>query len=150
MYSIKDVVRCSVKVPGVRQTPEEGRTTYRLKRCGNNNKDEDNSPKTLNDKNNKLRLRNLDTDVFMDIIGVVVRITSFQLFYLPIIFCCRSKRANENIIKSAKVDWSHSAPHYSSKREWVQIFISAVGDLIINEIQALQHGWKKCVDHKRD
>ena len=34
----------------VRQTPEEGRRTYRLKRCGNNNKDEDNSPKTLNDK----------------------------------------------------------------------------------------------------
>ena len=35
----------------VRQTPKEGRRTYRPKRCGNNNKDEDNSPKTLNDKN---------------------------------------------------------------------------------------------------
>ena len=35
---------------------EEGRRTYRPKHCGNNNKDEDNSPKTLN----KLRLRNLD------------------------------------------------------------------------------------------
>ena len=35
----------------VRQTPEEGWRTYRAKRCGNN-KDEDNSPKTLNDKNN--------------------------------------------------------------------------------------------------
>ena len=35
----------------VRQTPEEGRRTYRPKRCGNNNKDEDNSPKTLYDKN---------------------------------------------------------------------------------------------------
>ena len=34
----------------VRQTPEEGRRTYQPKRCGNNNKDEDNSPKTLNDK----------------------------------------------------------------------------------------------------
>ena len=34
----------------VRQTPEEGRRTYRPKRCGNNNKDEDNSLKTLNDK----------------------------------------------------------------------------------------------------
>ncbi len=31
----------------VRHTPEEGR----LQRCGNNNKDEDNSLKTLNDKN---------------------------------------------------------------------------------------------------
>ena len=35
----------------VRQTPEEGRRTYRPKHCGNNNKDEDNSPKTLNEKN---------------------------------------------------------------------------------------------------
>ena len=36
------------KGPRVRKTPEEGRRTYRLKRCGK--KDEDNSPKTLNDK----------------------------------------------------------------------------------------------------
>ena len=33
--------------PRVRQTPEENNT------CGNNNKDEDNSPKTLNDKNHQ-------------------------------------------------------------------------------------------------
>ena len=32
----------------VRQTFEEGRRTYRQKRCGNNNKDEDNSPKAIN------------------------------------------------------------------------------------------------------
>ena len=37
----------------VRHTSEEGRRKYRLKRCGNNNKDEDNSPKTLNDKNHQ-------------------------------------------------------------------------------------------------
>ena len=37
----------------VRQTPEEGRRTYRPKRYGNNNKDEDNSPKTLNDANHQ-------------------------------------------------------------------------------------------------
>ena len=35
----------------VQQTPEEGWRTYRPKHCGNNNKDEDNSPKNLNDKN---------------------------------------------------------------------------------------------------
>ena len=35
----------------VRQTPEEGRRIYRLKCCGNNNKEEDNGPKTLDDKN---------------------------------------------------------------------------------------------------
>ena len=34
-----------------RQTPKDGRKTYQPKRCENNNKDEDNSPKTLNDKN---------------------------------------------------------------------------------------------------
>ena len=41
------------------QTPEEGRRSYRPKRCGNNNndKDEDNSPKTLNDR--KLQHLNL-------------------------------------------------------------------------------------------
>ncbi len=38
--------------PRVRQTPAEGRRTSRPKRCGNNNKDENNSPKTLNDKKN--------------------------------------------------------------------------------------------------
>ena len=37
----------------VRQTPEEGRSTYRPKRCGNNYKDEDNSLKNLNDKNQR-------------------------------------------------------------------------------------------------
>ena len=35
----------------VQQTQEEGRRTYRPKLCGNNNKNEDNSPKTLNDEN---------------------------------------------------------------------------------------------------
>ena len=35
----------------VQQTPEEGRRTYWPKRCGNNDKDEDNSLKNLNDKN---------------------------------------------------------------------------------------------------
>ena len=39
------------EVSRVRQTPEEGWRTYRPKRCRNNDKDEDNSPKTLNDKN---------------------------------------------------------------------------------------------------
>ena len=34
----------------VRQTPAEGRKTYLPKRCANNNKDEDNSPKNINDK----------------------------------------------------------------------------------------------------
>ena len=44
----------------VRQTPEEGRRTYRPKRCGNNNKDEDNSPKPLMIKIIMLHLKNSD------------------------------------------------------------------------------------------
>ena len=36
--------------------PEEGRRTYRPKRCGNNNKDEDNSLKTPNDKDTRVLL----------------------------------------------------------------------------------------------
>ena len=35
------------------ETPEEGWRTYRPKLCENNNKDEDNSLKTLNDKNHQ-------------------------------------------------------------------------------------------------
>ena len=38
----------------VQQTPEEGRRTYQPKRCGNNDEDEDNSPKTLNNKKKTL------------------------------------------------------------------------------------------------
>ena len=44
----------------VRQTPEEGRKTYLPKRCGNNNKDDDNRPKALMMEITWLRLRNLD------------------------------------------------------------------------------------------
>ena len=42
--------RVGSRVP---QTPEENRRIYRPKRCRNNNKDEDNSPKTLNDKSHQ-------------------------------------------------------------------------------------------------
>ena len=45
--ALKSMFRESSRVG---QRLEEGRRTYQPKRCGNNNKDEDNSPKTLNDK----------------------------------------------------------------------------------------------------
>ena len=48
----------------VRQTPEEGRRTYRPKRCGNNNKDEDNSPKNLNDKNQQASSQKFRQPIF--------------------------------------------------------------------------------------
>ena len=38
----------------VQQTPEEGRRIYQPKHYRNNNKDEDNSPKTLDDKNQQV------------------------------------------------------------------------------------------------
>ena len=50
----------------VRQTPEEGRRTYRPKRFGNNNKHQDNSPKILNDKNHQAssqKFRQLKVDM---------------------------------------------------------------------------------------
>ena len=45
----------------VQQTSEEGHRTYQLKRCGNNNKVGDNSPKTLNDK--KLYVLQISTPI---------------------------------------------------------------------------------------
>ena len=38
----------------VQQTPKEGRRKYQPKYFGNNNKDENNSPKTLHDKKKKI------------------------------------------------------------------------------------------------
>ena len=49
----------------VRQTPKEDRKTYRPKRCGNNNKDEDNSPKTLNDKNHQVSSQKFRQLIFL-------------------------------------------------------------------------------------
>ena len=48
--SIKDVVWSSVKASEVDKLLKKAGGH---KRCGNNNKDEDNSPKTLNDKNHQ-------------------------------------------------------------------------------------------------
>ena len=58
----------------VRQTPEEGRRTYQPKRCRNNNKDEDNSPKTLNDKNHQATSQK---------IRQLINFISLRIFSLP-------------------------------------------------------------------
>ena len=47
------LLRVFVKLRNLQQTPEEGWRIYRPKCCVNNNKDEDNSLKTLNDKNHQ-------------------------------------------------------------------------------------------------
>ena len=70
MNSIKDVR--SSKFRGgsrIRQTPEIGWRTYQPKRCGNNNKDENNSPKNLNDKNHQASSQILEwSEIIMKII----------------------------------------------------------------------------------
>ena len=66
---------------GIRRTPEEGRRTYRSKRCGNSNKDEDNIIKIT-----KLCLRNLDS---------WLNCTHAKLNYLK--FCIKMDLALNNI-----------------------------------------------------
>ena len=51
----------------VRQTPEEGWRTYWTKFCGNNNKYEDNSPKTLNDKNHQASSQKFSRELYVNI-----------------------------------------------------------------------------------
>ena len=48
----------------VRQKSEESWGTYRPKRCGNNNKDEENSPKNLNGKNQQASSQKLRQHIY--------------------------------------------------------------------------------------
>ena len=61
----------------VRQTPEEGRRTYRPKHWGNNNKDGDNSPKTLNDKNHQASSQKFRQPKFLTFNIVKVTLSDF-------------------------------------------------------------------------
>ena len=63
----------------VRQTPEEACRTYRPKRCVNN-KDEDNSLKTLKDKNHQASCQNFRQLRIETIYGV--HLISFQPFFV--------------------------------------------------------------------
>ena len=55
--------------------PEEGRRIYRPKRCGNNNIDEDNCPKTLNDKSHQASYQKFRQLIFLEF---------YVLFLVPI------------------------------------------------------------------
>ena len=73
----------------VRQTPEEGRRTYQPKRCGNNNKNEDNSPKNLNDKNHLVYIQgnfNKFPDIFVQAFKIVVDSWIFSMLLLYIVW----------------------------------------------------------------
>ena len=81
----------------VRQTPEEGRRTYRPKHCGNNNKGEDNSPKNLNDKNHQKYVDKKMSIMFYQIyIQIYIYIYSLSLVYYPLLhyFVARNRIGN--------------------------------------------------------
>ena len=56
----------------VRQTPEEGLRTYRPKRSGTNNKDENNSPKILNDKNHQTLSQKFKQLIFYSLLLILI------------------------------------------------------------------------------
>ena len=62
--------------PDKQGTPEEGRSIQRPKRCEKNNNDEDNSPKTLTDKNDLNEYRIL-----------VLKFTEFQCVCVCVCVC---------------------------------------------------------------
>ena len=61
------------------EIPEEGRRTYRLKRCAYNNEDKDNSPNILRDKNAKIRF-NLDAINSRKLVRLIQEIFFLQNF----------------------------------------------------------------------
>ena len=63
----------------VRQTLEDGRRTYRPKPCGDNNKYEDNSPKTLNDKNHQASSKKFRQLILRCLLRFYDSLTSFRI-----------------------------------------------------------------------
>ena len=86
---------CPAEGSRVRQTPEEGRRTYRPKRY---NKDEDKSPKTLNDKNHQ---------------------ASSQKFRQLIILCFIKRP------KSPPPHFSNALFMFSALKEWNRFYFSS-------------------------
>ena len=67
----------------VQRTPEEGQRTYWPKHCGNNNKDEDNSLKTLNDKNHQA-----SSQKFRQLISFILDVINLTAISLYNIYTC--------------------------------------------------------------
>ena len=74
----------------VRQTPEEGRRTYQTKLCGNNNKDEDNSPKILNDKNQQASSQKFKQLISQKIVDMTFFPDCLELFFTGKSVCFHS------------------------------------------------------------
>ena len=102
--------RCSKFCVGFRvlQTPEESRMIYRRKRYENDNKDEDNSLKTLNNTNHQASSKNIQTNVFWQFNCVFMRnwivwnITDFcvkinlAIDNLKLLICHKTQRTNQS------------------------------------------------------
>ena len=64
-------------------SPEEGQRTYHPKHCGNN-KDEDNSPKTLNDKNQQASSQKIRLQI-ISIRNIWNYINVWKIFYSEVL-----------------------------------------------------------------
>ena len=75
-------VKLCVRLPSSTKTPAEGRRTHRLKCCEYNSKDEDNSQKTLNDKNHedssqKFEQQEFDTFAYLEVVTLDISLCTF-------------------------------------------------------------------------
>ena len=77
----------------VQQTPEEGRRTYRPKCCENNNKDEDITLKTLNDKNHQVLSQKFEELMF----GHFMQHLNFLTGYAILVALCQTMQNLVNI-----------------------------------------------------
>ena len=88
--SVKDVVRSSMKVPKFDKHLKKARGHISQNVVEINNKDEDNSPKTLNDKNHQALSQKFRLQIFYNFIFQVIAdlLILFQLFVVSLhLFC---------------------------------------------------------------
>ena len=111
------------------QTPELGQKTYRHKYCEYNNKDEDNSPKTLNDKNHA----NFATLQML----VAYMSTDFQVYLISSSIPCATNTPNKNVFFTAysiisvsfwflSLNWRKRAKMLSSNDKGIKCTMSRI------------------------
>ena len=118
----------------VRQTPEEGWRTYRPKCCGNNNKDEDNSPKTLNDKNLKKTPKKFYWERGKEMINIegALMIEELKSFWSNICSHEKSDNKKARFIGNIKDNYENNEP---------QMYEDIILEKIINTLKRT-HKWK--------
>ena len=72
----------------VRQTPEEGWRAQQPKHCGNNNNNEDNSPKTLNDKSHQASSQKFRQVIVPELICLYTLLWFQVLLFYSILMIC--------------------------------------------------------------